>query len=39
MDEDVRTTLMRQKPETLGIVEPLDCTFGHFLTGPPEAHA
>jgi len=29
MDEDVRTTLARQKTETLGLVEPLDGTFDH----------
>jgi hypothetical protein len=29
VDEDVRTTLMRQKPETLRLVEPLDCALNH----------
>src|SRR6185503_12138381 len=33
VDEDVRTTLVRQKPETLGLVEPLDGTFDHERTG------
>jgi hypothetical protein len=29
MDENVRTTLVGEKTETLGLVEPLDGTFNH----------
>jgi hypothetical protein len=33
VDEDVRTTLVREKTETLGIVEPLDGAFDHERAG------
>src|SRR5512141_1499355 len=33
VDEHVRTTLARQEPEALGLVEPLDGAFDHLRTG------
>ena len=33
VDEDVRTTLARQEPESLGLVEPLDGAFDPLRTG------
>ena len=33
VDEDVRPTLLRQKPEPLGVIEPLDGTVDHESAG------